>query len=57
LLWDDSPVGSHPQSTILQPQRTGHAQPSAILAPETQGQSTFGMFQSFLKGRKFTGSL
>ena len=57
LLWDDSPVASHPQSTILQPQRTGHAQPSAILAPQTQGQSTFGMFQSLLKGRKFHGSL
>jgi epidermal growth factor receptor substrate 15 len=30
LLWDDSPVASHPQSTILQPQRTGHTQSSVI---------------------------
>ena len=57
LLWEDSPVTSHAQSTILQPQRTGHAQPSAISAPQTQGQSTFCMFQSSFKKRKSHSSL
>jgi len=56
LLWEDSPVASHPQSTILQPQRTGLTQSPAILASQTQGQSTFGntfgMSQSPLRGRK-----
>ena len=52
LLWEDSPVTSHPQPTTLQSQRTGHTQSSAISAPQTQGQSTFGMSQSSLKRAK-----
>ncbi|KAI9509957.1 hypothetical protein F5148DRAFT_1183471 [Russula earlei] len=44
LLWDDSPVVSHPQS-VLQPQRTGLTQSSVIsasqAAPQTQGQGPF----------------
>jgi epidermal growth factor receptor substrate 15 len=48
LLWEDSPVTSQPQSTILQPQGTGHAQSPAISAPHAQGQITFGMSQFFL---------
>ncbi len=50
LLWEDSPVASQPQSVILQPQRTGHTQSPAILSPQTQGQTAFGMSQYFFKG-------
>ena len=57
LLWEDSPVTSQPQSAILQPQRTGHTQSPAISPSYTQGQSTFGMSQFLLKGRKVYGSL
>jgi epidermal growth factor receptor substrate 15 len=48
LLWEDSPVTSHPQPTTLQPQRTGHTQSSAISAPQTQGQSTFASNKDLL---------
>jgi epidermal growth factor receptor substrate 15 len=52
LLWDDSPVASHAQSSILQPQRTGPlSQSSAIsAASQTQGQSAFGMSHSPIRG-------
>ena len=52
LLWEDSPVTSQPQSTILQPQGTGHAQSPAISAPHAQGQITFGMSRFFLQRTK-----
>jgi hypothetical protein len=56
LLWDDSPAASHPQSTILQPQRTGQpTQSSAISAPpivasQTRIQGAFGMLHSPFRG-------
>jgi hypothetical protein len=57
LLWEDSPVVSHPQSTILQPQRTGHTQSSVIPVPQTQGQSMFGVSQSCPRSRNVYDSL
>lgn len=52
LLWDDgpssSPVTSQPQSSILQPQRTGplNAQssfsPPPVTAPQSSGRGAFG---------------
>ena len=45
----DSHAISHPQPTILQPQRTVHSRFSAISAPQTHG---FGMCQSSLKRAK-----
>ena len=57
LLWEDSPVTSEPQSSILQPQRTGQNQPLAISASHTQGQNTFGTSRFFFKERKVYDSL
>ena len=52
LLWDDgpssSPVTSQPQSTILQPQRTGPLSPQSsfsppqVAAPQFSGRVAFG---------------
>jgi epidermal growth factor receptor substrate 15 len=52
LLWEDSPVTSHLQSTILQPQRIVHSRFSAISATQTWGQCTFGMSQYSLRRAK-----
>jgi epidermal growth factor receptor substrate 15 len=63
LLWDDSPAASHPQSTILQPQRTGQpTQSSAISAPpivasQTRIQGAFGMLHSPFRGHNVHSSL
>ncbi|KAI0005866.1 hypothetical protein BJV74DRAFT_874996 [Russula compacta] len=54
LIWDDSPVTSHPQATILQPQRTGPlTQLSAISSPQmatpqAQGQAAFASNKGLL---------
>jgi epidermal growth factor receptor substrate 15 len=62
LIWDDSP-SSQPQSTILQPQRTGPLSPQfsspQVAAPQTQGQSPFGppgMVRSVLERWKIQGA-
>jgi len=63
LMWDDSPAASHPQSTILQPQRTGQpTQSSAISAPpiaasQTRIQGAFGMLHSPFSGHNVHSSL
>jgi epidermal growth factor receptor substrate 15 len=56
LVWEDSPVASHPQSMILQPQRTGFAHSSAISAPQTRGQRFFGMSRP-PKRKRFTAEV
>jgi len=57
LIWDDSPVASHPQSSILQPQRTGPpTQPSTVSPPLTQ-QAAFGMPCSYFEEHSAHGSL
>ena len=57
LIWDDSPVASHPQPSILQPQRTGPpTQSPAIPPPQTQ-QVAFGMPRSSFEEHSAHGSL
>ena len=60
LIWDDSPVASHPQSSILQPQRTGPpTQTSVISPPPPQTQQVafnIGMDRSSFEERSAHGS-